>query len=84
MDGTLLDSDKYSIEPTRATIAGDPTLLLADDLKDYRIVLSITKEELERGGVIVRVVSKSDLPSGISFDGNKDFESFTIKTTSVE
>ena len=84
VDGTLLDSDKYSIEPTRATIVGDPTLLLADDLKDYRIVLSITKEELERGGVIVRVVSKSDLPSGISFDENKDFVSFTIKITPVE
>ena len=83
VDGMILDSDKYSIDPIRATIVGDPTLLLSDDMKNYRITISITGEELKAGGTVTRVVSSAELPSGMSFDG-KDSVTFNITITPEE
>ena len=80
VDGVALDSEVYLVDPLIATIVGDPTLLLSDDMKSFKIELNVTKEELEAGGVITRVVSASTLPKGITFE---DGDSITVNITVI-
>ncbi len=78
--GVEIDSAKYNVvvDPARVSVIGDPTLILSDDIKNYRIQISLTDSELASGGVITKTVKNSDLPTGISFDGK---DSVTLNIT---
>lgn len=77
--GDEIDSTRYNVvvDTTRTSVIGDPTVILSDDIKNYRIQISLTAEELATGGVITKTVKNSDLPEGIIFDG-KDSVTFNI------
>ena len=85
LGGVEIDSEQYnvSVDYPQVSIIGDPILLLSDTMKDYRIPISLTAEELESSGVVMKTVKKEDLPSGILFDG-KDSVTFIITVTAAE
>ena len=82
--GAEIDNTKYSVsvDSTRVSIIGDPTLILSEDIKNYRIQISLTSAELASGGVITKTIKNSDLPSGIDFDG-KDSVTFNITVNPI-
>ncbi len=64
--GAPIDTSKYTVtvDPLSISIIGDPTRLLADTMKDYKIPIVLTPEEIE-SGTAVRIITDSDLPTGI-------------------
>ncbi len=73
VDGVALNENQYTVRTdTPVSVSGDPTLLLSS-LKDYKIPINITAEELA-SGVIVKSIVKSDLPEGIILDAGESIQ----------